>query len=156
MNAEVHKQAILIVDDYEAEVELMSIAIEAMNLPYRIDAARHGVDALDYLYRRGKHAGRPAGRPVLMMLDNKMPLMNGVEAAKIIRGDAAFQALPIVMFTSSALAEDIAAAYAAGVNSYVVKPVASNQYAEVTRSIVDYWTAVNSGLDSSLPVSAQA
>ena len=156
MNTEPLRQVILIVDDYEAEVELMSIAIEAMQQPYCIDAARHGLDALDYLYRRGKHAGRPAGLPVLMMLDNKMPLMNGVEAAKIIRGDAAFLAMPIILFTSSALAEDISAAYAAGVNSYVVKPVTSSQYAEVVRSVVHYWTTVNSGLEPSSPVPGKA
>ena len=155
MSTEPLKRTILIVDDYEAEVELMSIAIEKMQLPLRIDAASHGLDALDYLYRRGKHAGRPTGPPVLMILDNKMPLMNGVEAARILRGDSAFQAMPIVMFTSSALADDIAAAYAAGVNSYVVKPVASSQYAEVARSIVHYWIAISSGLEPLPPPPGQ-
>ncbi len=134
---------ILVVDDDEGEVELISMAIEDLKLPYRIDVARQGLAALDYLYRRGKFSNRLPGLPALVLMDNKMPMMSGVEALRHVRQDLAFQALPIVMFTASADAKDMDEAYRAGANSYVVKPMGAKSFKDVVHAIVNYWTRIN-------------
>jgi CheY-like chemotaxis protein len=143
-----HENAILVVDDDEGEVELISMAIDELKLPYRIDVARQGFAVLDHLYRRGKYAERPAGMPVLVILDNKMPMMSGVEAMREIAREGAFQAIPIVMFSASASEADMTEAYAAGVNSYVVKPMGAKQFKEAVHAIVNYWTKVNAAGNS--------
>ncbi|MBL0123437.1 MAG: response regulator [Betaproteobacteria bacterium] len=99
---------------------------------------------LDHLHRRGKYADRPAGLPALVILDNKMPMMSGVEAMREIAKVKAFQAVPIVMFSASASDTDMAEAYEAGVNSYVIKPMGAKQFKEAVHAIVTYWTRINS------------
>jgi two-component system response regulator len=148
MNAEPHKRAILVVDDDEAEVELISMAIEELKLPYRIDVARNGMAALDYLNRCGKFAGRAPGAPVLVILDNKMPVMSGLDALGEIRRGGAFTSIPVVMFTASANDEDTTRAYAAGANSYVVKPMGARNFKDTVQAIVNYWTKTNAADNS--------
>jgi CheY-like chemotaxis protein len=159
MNSILPSATILVVDDDEAEIELVSMAIDCMGgaPKFRIDSAQNGLAALDYLHRRGNYAERPAGLPVLVILDNKMPVMGGVEALAEIRKHAAYAALPIVMFTASANEKDIASAYASGVNSYVVKPMSPKGFKDTVQSIVDYWTRINttnsrSDVSSNTPV----
>lgn len=144
MNTILPDSAILVVDDDEGEVELISMAIDDLKLPYRIDVARQGFAVLDHLHRRGKYADRPAGLPALVILDNKMPMMSGVEAMREIAKVKAFQAVPIVMFSASASDTDMAEAYEAGVNSYVIKPMGAKQFKEAVHAIVTYWTRINS------------
>jgi CheY-like chemotaxis protein len=132
---------ILVTDDDDTEIELISYAIGEMNPRYRIDTASNGEDALDYLYRRGPHAGREEGLPLLVILDNKMPIMNGIETLREIRKDPEFDGMPVVMFTASSHWSDIADAFAAGANSYVIKPM--DEFDIVVQAIVHYWTRVN-------------
>lgn len=148
MNTILPDSAILVVDDDEGEVELISMAIDDLKLPYRIDVARQGFAVLDHLHRRGKYADRPAGLPALVILDNKMPMMSGVEAMREIAKVKAFQTVPIIMFSASASENDMAEAYEAGVNSYVIKPMGAKQFKEAVHAIVHYWTRINSAGNS--------
>jgi CheY-like chemotaxis protein len=141
MSTPLHNGALLVADDDETEIELISIAISALALPLRIDVVHNGQAALDYLRSEGKFAGRPPGAPRLVILDNKMPIMNGLDALREIRADRAMSALPVVMFSASADGRDITEAYAAGVNSYVVKPM--RNFSEVVQSMVKYWVSIN-------------
>jgi CheY-like chemotaxis protein len=136
-------KSILVVDDSEAEVELISLAIEEMKLPIRVGAASNGKDALDYLRCTGRHAGRPPGRPSFVLLDNKMPIMGGAEALAEIRKDPDLKGLAVVMFTGSAQAEDVTCAYDSLANSYVVKPMGAKAFSDCVREVVLYWTARN-------------
>ena len=137
------QKLILIVDDSDPEIELLTACIDALGLPIRIDTAHNSASLLSYLYRRGVYHDRPAGEPCLVMLDTRMPIKSGIEALAEIRRDPAFRSLPIVMLTGSSEPKDIAAAYANGVNSYIIKPMGFDQYNETIEMVVRYWTQLN-------------
>lgn len=137
------EKLILIVDDSDPEIELLTACIDALELPIRIDTAHNSVSLLNYLYRRGEFRDRAAGEPCLVLLDTRMPIKSGIEALGEIRQDPAFRSLPIVMLTSSSNPRDIADAYANGVNSYIVKPMGFDQYNQAIEMAVRYWTQVN-------------
>jgi CheY-like chemotaxis protein len=137
------QKLILIVDDSDPEIELLTACINALELPIRIDTAHDSVNLLNYLYRRGIYRDRRAGEPCLVMLDTRMPIKSGIEALGEIRQDPTFRSLPIVMLTSSNAPSDIAAAYANGVNSYIIKPVGFDEYSETIGLMVRYWTQLN-------------
>jgi len=137
------EKLILIVDDSDPEIELLSACINALELQIRIDTAHDSVNLLNYLYRRGVYRDRPAGEPSLIMLDTRMPIKSGIEVLAEIRQDPAFRSLPIVMLTSSSDPRDIAAAYANGVNSYIIKPMGFDQYNQAIELAVRYWTQLN-------------
>jgi len=132
---------VLLVDDDEANVELTLMAFEGLSC--EVVCASDGTEALDYLYKRGKFSGREGGLPALVMMDNKMPVMNGVEALREIRRDPAFVRLPVIMFTGSAQSVDIGEAYAAGANSYIEKPAGRKPFAAAIAAMLQYWTTLN-------------
>jgi len=132
---------VLLVDDDEANVELTLMAFEGLSCS--VACAGDGAEALDYLYKRGKFAGREGGLPAMVMMDNKMPVLNGVEALREIRREPAFARLPVVMFTGSAQPSDIGEAYAAGANSYIEKPAGRKAFADAIAAMLHYWTALN-------------
>lgn len=141
--ADSREKLVLIVDDSDPELELLSACINATGLPIRIDTAHNSAALLNYLYRRGLYRERAPGEPCLVMLDTKMPIKSGIEALAEIRQDPAFSSLPIVMLTGSADPKDIAAAYANGANSYIVKPMGFEQYEATIQMVVRYWTQLN-------------
>jgi CheY-like chemotaxis protein len=134
---------ILLVDDDCNDVTLMIKALGEANFGNEITVAEDGEEALDFLYKRGKFAGSNAGNPVFILLDIKMPLMNGIEVLKLIRNDHSFDKIPVVMMTSSRDTHDLDECYEHGANSFVVKPVNIGDFIKVVKNIGQYWIVVN-------------
>ncbi len=104
---------------------------------------RDGVEALDYLYRRGAFAQEPNGNPVVILLDLKMPKMDGIEVLKQIKTDKNLQTIPVVILTSSRESQDLQTCYQLGVNAYVVKPVKFANFIEAVKEIGVFWALIN-------------
>lgn len=134
---------ILLAEDNDRDVELTLAALEEHNLANEVVVARDGVEALDYLYNRGKFAGHANGLPVVVLLDLKMPRVDGLEVLQAIRADAQFKAIPVVMFTSSREERDLIRSYELGVNAYVVKPVDFAKFVESIKQVGFFWAIVN-------------
>ena len=141
---------ILLVDDNPNDVELALAALAEHGLAGHIVVARDGVEALDYLYRRKQFAGRDKGNPQVVLLDLKMPKVNGLEVLRQIKGDDTLKVIPIVMLTSSRQEQDMVESYALGVNAYVVKPVAFDEFSQQVRRIGQFWTLANETPDTAL------
>ena len=134
---------ILLVEDNERDVELTLTALEEHNLANEVVTARDGAEALDYLYRRGKFAGHANGLPVVVLLDLKMPKVDGLEVLRQMRGDAGLKHVPVVMITSSREEQDLVNSYQLGVNAYVVKPVDFQKFLESVREVGFFWAIIN-------------
>lgn len=141
MKAEVKR--ILIVDDSAKDIELVIEALAEKNLANEVDVAEDGVEALDYLYKRGKFAGFENGNPAVILLDIKMPRMNGIEVLRHIRANPKFKLIPVIMVTSSREERDLAESYILGANSYVVKPVDIIQFIDAIKALGQYWAVIN-------------
>jgi CheY-like chemotaxis protein len=115
--------SILLVDDNPCDVELTLNALKAQNFANEVAVMRDGLDALDYLRRYGAFSGRSVGNPAMVLLDIKMPKLNGLEVLAVMKSDPALRTIPVVMLTSSCQEPDLAKAYELGANAYVVKPV---------------------------------
>ena len=133
---------ILIVDDSPRDVELAIAALAENNLANEVVVAEDGVEALDYLYKRGKYADE-TGNPVVILLDIKMPKMDGIEVLKVIRSDDKFKLIPVIMVTSSKEERDLVESYKLGANSYVVKPIDVVQFLEAIKVLGQYWAIIN-------------
>jgi two-component system response regulator len=135
---------ILLVDDNADDVELTLMAFEKAGLTADVVVARDGLEALDYLQGTGKYAGRDVTQlPHVVLLDLKMPRLDGIGLLKRIRGEARTQYLPVVILTSSTEERDLVESYKHWVNSYVRKPVNFKQFEEVSRQLGLYWGALN-------------
>jgi len=129
MNTEAKQfKKILLVEDDPRDVELTLAALEEHNLANKVEVVHDGALALDYLYRRGKFGGRAGGNPILVLLDNKMPKISGLEVLKTIKGDEHLKIIPVVVLTSSRETPDLVEFYKHGVNAYVVKPVDFSEF----------------------------
>ena len=133
---------ILIVDDSPKDIELTIATLAENHLANDIIVAEDGEEALDYLYKRGKFAGED-GFPVVILLDVKMPKMDGIKVLKHIRSDAKFKFIPVIMLTSSSEERDILESYKLGANSYVVKPVNILQFIDAIKVLGQYWAVIN-------------
>lgn len=135
---------ILLVDDNMDDVELTLLAFEKMQLGADIVVAHDGLEALDYLLGRGPYAGRDVRElPRLVLLDLKMPKLDGLGLLKRIRADERTRYLPVVVLTSSTEEKDLVESYRSWVNSYVRKPVNFKQFEDVSRHLGLYWTQLN-------------
>jgi CheY-like chemotaxis protein len=134
---------ILLAEDDENDVELTMTALDQHNLANRVDIARDGEEALDYLYRRGKFADRSKGNPVVILLDLKMPKVDGLEVLKQIKSDHQLKMIPVVVLTSSREELDIVKSYELGVNAYVVKPVDFEQFVDSVKKLGLFWAVLN-------------
>src|SRR5208282_5676973 len=134
---------ILLVEDKAKDVELTLGALEEHRLANGVAVVRDGVEALDYLYARGKFAGRSDGDPAVVLLDIKMPRMDGLEVLRRVKADPQMKEIPIVMLTSSREEPDLKEAYELGVNAYVVKPVGFEQFTEAVRQVGAFWAVLN-------------
>jgi len=137
---------ILLVEDSALDAELTMTALAGSRVANRVVWVKDGEEALDYLFRRGSHAGRSDIAPRLVLLDLKMPKVGGIEVLKEIKSDAYLKRIPVVVMTSSDEECDVAKSYELGANSYVVKPVDFDALAEVTRQAGFYWLAINRGI----------
>ncbi len=133
---------ILIVDDSLKDVELIISALTENNLGNEIDVAEDGEEALDYFYKRGIFS-HIVKLPAVVLLDIKMPKMNGIEVLKHIRSKSRFKGVPVIMLTSSSEEKDLANCYKLGANSYVVKPVDVSKFMSAIKSVGHYWVVTN-------------
>lgn len=134
---------ILLVEDDPNDIELTLAALEEYNLSNEIVVAHDGVEALDYLYRRGAFAERPAGHPIVIMLDLKLPKLDGVQVLQQLKLDEAMRLIPVVILTSSRESQDLAECYKLGANAYVVKPVRFSEFIEAVKQIGIFWALIN-------------
>ncbi|HEY4370662.1 MAG TPA: response regulator [Burkholderiales bacterium] len=133
---------ILLAEDSASDAEMAMRALKKSNLANSVTWVRDGVEALDFIFSRGKFEGR-SGNPKLVMLDIKMPRVDGIEVLRQLRANDKTRLIPVVMITSSAEDRDIMESYKLGVNSYIVKPVDFTQFAQVIVQVGLYWAVVN-------------
>lgn len=138
------EKAILLVEDNPDDVELTRIAFVEAKLANRLVVVSDGVEALDYLFARGAHAGRdPDDLPSIVLLDLNLPKVDGREVLQAIRTDERTRSLPVVVLTTSAEPFDVEASYALGVNSYIQKPVDFEQFVWAVKQVGLYWLVLN-------------
>lgn len=134
---------ILLVEDDPKDIELTLTALDEYNLANEVVTVRDGVEALDYLYRRGDFAQRPEGNPIVVLLDLKMPRLDGVEVLRHLKADEQMRLIPVVILTSSRESRDLEECYQLGVNAYVVKPVRFAEFIEAVKQIGMFWALIN-------------
>lgn len=134
---------ILLVEDDPKDIELTLTALAEYNLANEIVVVRDGVEALDYLYRRGKFEQRSHGYPVVVLLDLKMPRLDGVQVLQQIKADEQLRLIPVVVLTSSRESRDLEECYKLGVNAYVVKPVRFTEFIKAIKQIGMFWVLIN-------------
>jgi two-component system response regulator len=142
--ADYEQVEILLVEDSPTDGEMTLRALRRNNLANRVHWVKDGAEALDFLFRAGAYAGRdPAATPKLVMLDIKMPKVDGIEVLRRLKAEPATRAIPVVMMTSSSEERDVMASYELGVNSYIVKPVEFENFLETVAKIGLYWVLTN-------------
>jgi CheY-like chemotaxis protein len=134
---------ILLVEDDPKDVELTLNALGEYNLANKVEIARDGVEALDYLFRRGSFTERPAGNPVVILLDLKMPKLDGIQVLQRLKADEQMRLIPVVVLTSSRESRDLKECYKLGVNAYVVKPVRFHKFVEAVKQVGIFWALIN-------------
>jgi CheY-like chemotaxis protein len=134
---------ILLVEDDPQDVKMTLAALNESHLVNKVIVVRDGAEALDYLYYRGKFKTRPVGDPILMLLDNKMPKVSGLQVLKTIKADEHLKMIPVVALTSSRLTSDLIEFYKHGVNAYVVKPVGFSEFVTAIKHLCVFWMTVN-------------
>jgi CheY-like chemotaxis protein len=134
---------ILLAEDDPRDVELILQGLRTSYLANDVMVVGDGAEALDYLHRRGRFADRPDTLPALVLLDIKMPKVNGLEVLREIRASRELAAVPVVIMTSSREETDVDAAYALGCNAFVVKPVSFKDFIETVKSIGQFWAVLN-------------
>jgi CheY-like chemotaxis protein len=134
---------ILIVEDDPNDVELTLTALGDYNLANEVVVTRDGQQALDYLYCKGEFAGRPSDNPAVMLLDLKLPKVDGLEVLQRVKSDARLKMIPVVVLTSSQEERDKMRSYSLGVNAYVVKPVDFHEFVNAVKELGAFWAVVN-------------
>ena len=134
---------ILLVEDNPNDEMLALHAFRKHGLANKVHVVRDGAEALEFIFCAGAYAGRPFVNPRLILLDKKLPLVDGMDVLREIRADARTRLIPVVMLTSSAEDRDVIESYQLGVNSYIVKPVDFEQFSETARQLGYYWLLIN-------------
>jgi CheY-like chemotaxis protein len=141
MNLEVKK--ILLVEDDANDAELTLTALAENNFANEVESVRDGAEALDYLHKRGAFANRRGGNPAVVLLDLKLPKIDGLEVLEAIKTDRNLRTIPVVMLTSSREEPDLIRAYELGVNAYVVKPVEFGEFMNALKELGFFWAVIN-------------
>jgi len=136
-------KTILLAEDSPQDVEMTLAALSEHKLTNDIVVVNDGEQALDYLFMRGQYANRTRGNPVLVLLDLKMPKVDGLEVLRTIKQDAHLKTTPVVMLTSSREEQDVVRSYQLGINAYVVKPVDFHTFIEAVKQLGTFWTLHN-------------
>ena len=134
---------ILLVEDSPKDIELTLEALERCQLANTVIVARDGAEALDYLHSRGMHEGRNTADPAVVLLDLKLPKVDGLEVLEQIKNDPKLRHMPVVMLTSSREERDLVRSYQLGVNAFVVKPVGFEQFFEAVKDLGMFWAVLN-------------
>jgi two-component system, response regulator len=144
---EYHSVELMLVEDNPQDLELALLALRQASPSIRIHVARDGAEAIDYVFCRGLYADRPmADTPKVILLDLKLPKIDGLDVLKRIKEDPRTCAIPVVVLTSSSEQRDLVESYKLGVNSYIVKPVNFERYTEAVRELGLYWMLLNESL----------
>jgi CheY-like chemotaxis protein len=142
---------ILLVEDSQNDIELTLAAFEENHIANEVIVARDGREALDYLFRRGIFKLRAEGNPAVVLLDLKLPILDGLEVLSQLKADPSMRTLPVVMLTSSQEEKDLIASYNLGVNAYVVKPVDFQEFVCAMQKLGLFWAVVNQPPPGSIP-----
>jgi CheY-like chemotaxis protein len=134
---------ILMVEDDPKDVELTLTALEEYNLANEVVVAHDGEEALDYLFCRGKFADRSSDNPAVMLLDLKLPKIDGLEVLQQVKSDEKLRMIPVVVLTSSHEEKDMVTSYKLGVNAYVVKPVEFHEFVNAIKELGIFWAVIN-------------
>ncbi|MBP2157470.1 MULTISPECIES: response regulator [Asticcacaulis] len=134
---------ILLVEDNPKDLELTLEALERSQLANEVVTARDGVEALDWLFRRNSHEGRESNDPAVILLDLKLPRVDGLQVLEQIKNDEDMRHLPVVMLTASREESDLVKSYQLGVNAFVVKPVGFQEFFDAVRGLGVFWAVVN-------------
>ncbi|MFH0726926.1 MAG: response regulator [Pseudomonadota bacterium] len=134
---------ILLVEDDPNDIELTLTALAENNLRNEVVVTRDGVEALDYLYRRGPFAQRPVGNPLVILLDLKMPRLDGVQVLRQLKAEGQLRLIPVVVLSSSRESQDLEECYRLGANAYVVKPVRFSEFIEAVKQTGLFWALIN-------------
>lgn len=134
---------ILMVEDDPRDVELTLTALEEYNLANEVVVARNGEEALDYLFCRGEYATRSGDNPAVMLLDLKLPKVDGLEVLQQVKSSEKLNMIPVVVLTSSHEEKDMVASYKLGVNAYVVKPVDFHEFVNAIKELGIFWAVIN-------------
>ena len=140
---EIGLKRLLLVEDNPHDIELTLEALSEYRISNRTDIARDGTEALDYLYRQGKFKDRPEGNPVAILLDIKLPKVNGLEVLKRIRSDERLKLIPVAILSSSREEQDLIQGYELGVNAYIVKPVEFQKFVDAVKALGLFWAILN-------------
>jgi CheY-like chemotaxis protein len=136
-------KTILLADDNQNDIDLTVMALTESKLANNIQVVNDGVEVLDYLRLQGKFKGREPGNPIVILLDLKMPRMDGIEVLRDIKGDPDLKTIPVVMVSSSREESDLVQSYKLGVNAYVVKPVNFDQFISAIKQLGTFWAVLN-------------
>jgi len=136
-------KTILLAEDNKFDKELTLKALGEYNLANNVVAVADGVEVMDFLRREGRFKDREAGNPAVILLDIKMPRMDGIDTLQAIRADPALKTIPVVMLTTSREEQDLMRSYSLGVNGYVVKPVDFKQFIEAVKYLGVFWALIN-------------
>jgi CheY-like chemotaxis protein len=136
-------KTILLVDDSARDTELALDALEDYRVANEIITLRDGTEALDYLFCRGEFAQRPPGNPAVVLLDLKMPKVDGLEVLRQLKSHPQLKKIPIVVMTSSREEQDLVKSYELGVNAYVVKPVNFHEFVDAVKQLGSFWAVLN-------------
>jgi CheY-like chemotaxis protein len=139
----IHLKTILLAEDNPKDVELTIEALSEHNLANQVTVVKDGVETMEYLHYEGNHKQRNPGNPAVILLDIKMPRMDGIEVLKAIRSDDKLKTIPVVILTSSREEPDLKKCYELGVNAYVVKPVNFKDFIDAVKQIGIFWALIN-------------
>ena len=139
----IDERPLLLVEDDRKDVELTLAAFAESKICNEVNVVRDGAEALDYLYRRGNYSTRINGTPLVILLDLKLPKVDGIQVLQNLKGDPVLKSVPVVMLTSSREERDVMLSYDLGANAYVVKPVDFDEFSRAVKEIGLFWTEVN-------------
>ena len=146
---------VLVVEDDARDLELLLRALGKANVGHRLEVARDGAEALEFLFSEGAHSGREGEhRPKVVLLDLKLPKVDGLEVLRTIKEDPEMKCIPVVMLTSSREERDLVRSYSLGVNAYVVKPVDFHEFVNALKEVGLFWAVINQAPPGEEPGSA--
>lgn len=134
---------ILLVEDNPKDLELTLLALEKSNLANEVITVRDGKEALDYLLREGQYASRPEGNPAVVLLDLKLPKVDGIQVLQRLKADPDVQSVPVVILSTSREEKDLLRSYQLGVNAYVLKPVGFKEFIDAIQELGVFWALLN-------------
>lgn len=136
-------ERILLAEDDQRDIELTLAALESINLANKVDVVNNGEEALDYLFKRGDYKNRSNGNPAVVLLDLKMPKVDGLEVLAQIKENKELKNIPVVILTSSKMESDLLTSYNLGANAFIIKPVQFEEFIKAIKEVGSFWAILN-------------